>query len=538
MTNLLFSARGSLDRKPFWLGTIAIVVLWFVAAIVEAATEGGSAATGGRIISTIVQLLALWISFNLAIKRCRALGRSPWWSLLLLAPVVNVVWYIAIGIITRTGDASVYHDAPTPPPAGVLEKLAGMVAIVWLVLLAGWMTADVFGRYLFGGFSLSMLANDALGDFNAASRVFGWATLVTALAGLLAVFAARAAAAGSAAPHHYASRLSIWPGIPLLLILLVLACAAVLLAGPEGFALKIQVIWRAFTQATASMVAPAVLLPVAATVALTRTRWSSAAIAAPLALLPLFALFTETSISRTLVAFVPLGVALASVAVVAAFVTGARRTGFAFFAGFIAVVAWGIMMLPGIFTPAEFIALSALALLVVAIFVQSGSGTGIVRAMGNSAMEVSGLVLCMVVTGLAMLILRLSAPGAMQAMGNAGPALFGGAAPVLLPLAGTLVVALIAWLATPAVAAIVFVPLFIALAQSGFDPVFTILMAATAAMAGMAARMMMDARRAGPEAGAPPPALFGAMALAALVTALGMSWLFPLATMFMRAAGL
>jgi uncharacterized membrane protein YhaH (DUF805 family) len=51
-------------------------------------------------------------------KRCHDIGRSSWWLLLLLLPIIGVLWVIAVLAFRRGNPASNQYgpDPRTPPP--------------------------------------------------------------------------------------------------------------------------------------------------------------------------------------------------------------------------------------------------------------------------------------------------------------------------------------------------------------------------------------------------------------------------------------
>jgi uncharacterized membrane protein YhaH (DUF805 family) len=97
MSRLLFSFRGRLNRQPYWLASIVIIVLmlllvvlefgWIALAMVREHEFWASDATLTVIV--ILYLPLLFVALALAAKRLHDRDKSAWWLLLFyLAPSV------------------------------------------------------------------------------------------------------------------------------------------------------------------------------------------------------------------------------------------------------------------------------------------------------------------------------------------------------------------------------------------------------------------------------------------------------------------
>ena len=80
----LFSTRGRIRRKDYWITSIVISIIFAIPlAILVPIMQGGSGATGFlSFIMVIIYLLFLYISIALGIRRCHDLGHSGWWILI------------------------------------------------------------------------------------------------------------------------------------------------------------------------------------------------------------------------------------------------------------------------------------------------------------------------------------------------------------------------------------------------------------------------------------------------------------------------
>ena len=87
MIKLLLSSKGRIGRKGFWFGFL----IWFLLTIslgiaIESLTD-----------SVFVQLfiiLPTYFLFIISTKRYHDLGKSGWWSLFILLPVVGMLFII------------------------------------------------------------------------------------------------------------------------------------------------------------------------------------------------------------------------------------------------------------------------------------------------------------------------------------------------------------------------------------------------------------------------------------------------------------
>ena len=94
MTQLLFLFQGRLNRQPYWLTTIAIIVTIILLVIFAVTTAGeGELAAGGFILLLpfILYIPMLWIGLALGAKRLHDRGKSAWWL---------VVFYVVPGILS------------------------------------------------------------------------------------------------------------------------------------------------------------------------------------------------------------------------------------------------------------------------------------------------------------------------------------------------------------------------------------------------------------------------------------------------------
>jgi len=95
-SNLLFSFKGQIARKQFWIGFGLVCVIIFIRSLF---TNTGTDPTTGlvksepNLIASILSLVALWIFFAVHVKRFRDRGKSGWWTAIWLVPL-GFLWVI------------------------------------------------------------------------------------------------------------------------------------------------------------------------------------------------------------------------------------------------------------------------------------------------------------------------------------------------------------------------------------------------------------------------------------------------------------
>ena len=108
---LFTSFEGRINRKPFWLSILALVIVEWIVILVfglvlgtsmmgggldpnMAPDEAASAAMKAMIPLWIVLLLFLYPSLAIYTKRWHDRGKSGWWTLICLVPVIGGIWLL------------------------------------------------------------------------------------------------------------------------------------------------------------------------------------------------------------------------------------------------------------------------------------------------------------------------------------------------------------------------------------------------------------------------------------------------------------
>src|SRR5262245_61613481 len=89
ISQILFSFRGRLNRQPFWLTTLAMVVIAVILILIVFMIAGGailtgdlSALGGAALLLVIIYIPLLWVSLAIGIKRLHDRNKSGWWIVL------------------------------------------------------------------------------------------------------------------------------------------------------------------------------------------------------------------------------------------------------------------------------------------------------------------------------------------------------------------------------------------------------------------------------------------------------------------------
>jgi uncharacterized membrane protein YhaH (DUF805 family) len=109
LRQLLFGLDGRIDRRTWWLWGVAAMVGLAVYATVLLRVAGVSV----KATETAVNLLLLWPSLALSIKRWHDRDKSGWWVLLALVPLVGWLWVLVENGLLR-GSAGTNRYGPPP----------------------------------------------------------------------------------------------------------------------------------------------------------------------------------------------------------------------------------------------------------------------------------------------------------------------------------------------------------------------------------------------------------------------------------------
>lgn len=100
---LFLAFDGRINRQPFWIGVIILFVLNIIIAAIF----------GDGILGILLSLALIYPGLAVYVKRCHDRGKTGWWCLLLLIPIVGLIWAIVdLGILKGTPGPNDYGPDP------------------------------------------------------------------------------------------------------------------------------------------------------------------------------------------------------------------------------------------------------------------------------------------------------------------------------------------------------------------------------------------------------------------------------------------
>ena len=124
---MFFSFQGRSNRARWWIG---LIVLSVIGSILGGIFVGGAMAsiygidpqntaaimaamTGVFVPASIIGLVMLWPSLALYTKRWHDRGKSGWWTLIILIPIIGGIWaLIELGFLRGTVGPNNYGPDP------------------------------------------------------------------------------------------------------------------------------------------------------------------------------------------------------------------------------------------------------------------------------------------------------------------------------------------------------------------------------------------------------------------------------------------
>lgn len=105
----VFSGRA--HRKEFWMFTLFNFLISFGIAFAE-----GLAGSPG-LLSMIYCLAVFLPALGVSIRRLHDIGKSGWWMLIVLVPLIGVIVYIVFMALDSKGEENAYGPNPKPVTA-------------------------------------------------------------------------------------------------------------------------------------------------------------------------------------------------------------------------------------------------------------------------------------------------------------------------------------------------------------------------------------------------------------------------------------
>lgn len=103
LRRLLFDFQGRIGRRTWWLWGVAAMIGFAIYATVLLRVAGVSAS----VTDTAVNLLLLWPTLALSVKRWHDRDKSGWWVLVAAIPLVGWLWVLLqCGLLRGTPGAN------------------------------------------------------------------------------------------------------------------------------------------------------------------------------------------------------------------------------------------------------------------------------------------------------------------------------------------------------------------------------------------------------------------------------------------------
>ena len=106
-TEFLFSAKGRINRQPFWMFGVYAIGGWL--AIIVASMIIHPILFAGALYGPVVGIASIFVQ----IKRWHDRGKSGWWWFIQLIPVVGPIWaLVECGFLKGTDGDNEYGPDP------------------------------------------------------------------------------------------------------------------------------------------------------------------------------------------------------------------------------------------------------------------------------------------------------------------------------------------------------------------------------------------------------------------------------------------
>ena len=110
---LFTSMEGRINRQPFWIGVLVFVIINVVASILDAILNTPTIGSGRGVIGLLVSLAMIYPSICLSAKRWHDRGKSAWWILINLIPIIGWIWsLVETGVLRGTPGPNKYGQDP------------------------------------------------------------------------------------------------------------------------------------------------------------------------------------------------------------------------------------------------------------------------------------------------------------------------------------------------------------------------------------------------------------------------------------------
>ena len=92
MQEILFSFRGRIGRKTYWMFFMSMFIAFFALAFVVSFL--GLDESTLTIVIVVAYIPVIWMSLAVQVKRWHDRDKSGWWVLIALIPIVGSIWVL------------------------------------------------------------------------------------------------------------------------------------------------------------------------------------------------------------------------------------------------------------------------------------------------------------------------------------------------------------------------------------------------------------------------------------------------------------
>jgi uncharacterized membrane protein YhaH (DUF805 family) len=93
--HLLFEFDGRINRGKFWAGigvSWGVGLIFAIAIGIVVAVGSSVMVTIGFLLAIVLQVVLIWMGLAISIKRWHDRGKSGWWVLITLIPLIGPIW--------------------------------------------------------------------------------------------------------------------------------------------------------------------------------------------------------------------------------------------------------------------------------------------------------------------------------------------------------------------------------------------------------------------------------------------------------------
>lgn len=92
MLDTLFSFKGRINRKPYWIFTLILYTGMIITSIIDFNNTGKEGEIG--YVTKIYMVVLIWPALAIQVKRWHDRNKSGWWVLINFVPVIGFIWAI------------------------------------------------------------------------------------------------------------------------------------------------------------------------------------------------------------------------------------------------------------------------------------------------------------------------------------------------------------------------------------------------------------------------------------------------------------